>query len=66
MSNNDLLIEVRNLQVNFNLLEGTVHALNGVDFDIVRGKSLGVIGESGCGKSVTEQSILRIDRKSVV
>ena len=60
MSNNDLLIEVRNLQVNFNLLEGTVHALNGVDFDIVRGKSLGVIGESGCGKSVTAQSILRI------
>ncbi len=60
MSNNDLLIEVRNLQVNFNLLEGTVHALNGVDFDIVRGKSLGVIGESGCGKSVTAQSIMRI------
>ena len=57
---NDLLIEVRDLQVHFNLLEGTVRALNGVDFDIVRGKSLGVIGESGCGKSVTAQSIMRI------
>lgn len=57
---NDLLIEVRNLEVHFNLLEGTVRALNGVDFDIYRGKSLGVIGESGCGKSVTAQSIMRI------
>ena len=54
------LIEVRNLQVDFNLFEGTVHALDGVDFDIPHGKSLGVIGESGCGKSVTAQSIMRI------
>ena len=54
------LIEVRNLQVDFNLFEGTVHALDGVDFDIPHGRSLGVIGESGCGKSVTAQSIMRI------
>jgi peptide/nickel transport system ATP-binding protein len=57
---NPLLIEVRNLQVDFKLFEGTVHALNNVDFEIRYGKSLGVIGESGCGKSVTAQSIMRI------
>ena len=60
MAQNENLIEVHNLQVDFNLLEGTVHALNGVDFDIKYGKTLGVIGESGCGKSVTAQSIMRI------
>ena len=57
---NDLLIDVRDLQVNFYLFEGVVHALDGVSFTIRQGKSLGVIGESGCGKSVTAQSILRI------
>ncbi len=56
----DLMIEVRNLKVNFYLFEGVVHALDGVDFDIRQGRSLGVIGESGCGKSVTAQSIMRI------
>ncbi len=60
MTKGNPLIEVRNLQVDFNLFEGTVHALDGVDFDIQHGKSLGVIGESGCGKSVTAQSIMRI------
>jgi peptide/nickel transport system ATP-binding protein len=59
-NSSETLIEVRNLEVHFNLLEGTVRALNGVDFDIAYGKSLGVIGESGCGKSVTAQSIMRI------
>lgn len=57
---NDVLIEVRDLQVHFHLFEGVVRALNKVDFEIRQGKSLGVIGESGCGKSVTAQSILRI------
>jgi oligopeptide/dipeptide ABC transporter ATP-binding protein len=59
-TNNDLLIEVNNLEVHFNLLEGTVRALNGVSFEIRQGRSLGVIGESGCGKSVTAQAIMRI------
>jgi peptide/nickel transport system ATP-binding protein len=56
----DTLIEVHDLKVDFNLLEGVVHALNGVDFEVKYGKSLGIIGESGCGKSVTAQSIMRI------
>jgi peptide/nickel transport system ATP-binding protein len=56
----DLLIEVRDLHVHFHLYEGVARALNGVDFEIRQGRSLGVIGESGCGKSVTAQTIMRI------
>ena len=54
------LIEVKNLKTHFFLDEGVVRALDGVSFSIPRGKTLGVVGESGCGKSVTAQSILRI------
>jgi oligopeptide/dipeptide ABC transporter ATP-binding protein len=54
------LIEVRDVKVYFYLDEGTVHAVEGVSFDIERGKTLGVVGESGCGKSVTSQAIMQI------
>ncbi len=57
---NGLLLDVRNLVTHFELHEGTVRALQGVSFQIRRGQTLGIIGESGCGKSVTAQSILRI------
>ncbi len=55
-----LLLDVKNLRTYFFLDEGTVRALDGVDFKIYRGQTLGVVGESGCGKSVTARSILRI------
>jgi peptide/nickel transport system ATP-binding protein len=54
------LIELKNVKTHFYLREGTVRALDGVSFEIDRGEALGVVGESGCGKSVTAQAILRI------
>jgi oligopeptide/dipeptide ABC transporter ATP-binding protein len=54
------LLEVKNLKTYFFLDEGTVRSVDGVDFSIQRGQTLGVVGESGCGKSVTARSILRI------
>lgn len=54
------LLEVSNLKTYFYLDEGTVKAVNGVSFRLEKEKTLGVVGESGCGKSVTAQSILRI------
>jgi len=56
----DLLIEVKDLRTYFPIHEGTVRAVDGVSYSIRRGRTLGVVGESGCGKSVTAQSILRI------
>ncbi len=60
MLGNNTLIEVKNLKTYFFLDEGVVRAIDGVDFSIPRGQTLGVVGESGCGKSVTARSILRI------
>lgn len=60
MSN--LLIEVKNLEVRFFLSEGTIRAVNGVSFNIEQGKTLGIVGESGCGKSVTARAILNMVR----
>jgi oligopeptide/dipeptide ABC transporter ATP-binding protein len=60
MDNSQLLVEVKGLKTYFYLEEGTVQAVDGADFNIYRGESLGVVGESGCGKSVTGQSIMRI------
>ena len=56
------LIEVKGLHTGFHLETGTVHAVNGVDFTIEREKTLGVVGESGCGKSVTALSIMGLIR----
>ena len=55
-----VLIEIKNLKTHFFLDEGTVQAVNGVDFTIHQHKTLCVVGESGCGKSVTARSILQI------
>jgi oligopeptide/dipeptide ABC transporter ATP-binding protein len=57
---NDLLLEIKDLRVSFPLDEGTVRAVEGVDLTMRRGEVLGVVGESGCGKTVTAQSVLRI------
>lgn len=54
------LLEVHDLHIDFALDEGTVHAVEGVKFTIARKQMVGLIGESGCGKSVTAQAIMRI------
>ena len=54
------LLSVRGLQTHFLADEGTVKAVDGVSFDVYPGQTLGIVGESGCGKSVTAHSILRI------
>ena len=54
------LLEVDNLQTHFFTREGVVRAVDGVSFAVDKGKTLGVVGESGCGKSVTALSIMRL------
>ena len=54
------LIEIKGLKTYFFTLDGIVRAVDGVDFAIEPGKTLGIVGESGCGKSVTALSILRL------
>jgi len=58
--NTDELIRITNLKVSFPLDEGTVQALDGIDLSIRKGHVVGIVGESGCGKSITARSILRI------
>jgi oligopeptide transport system ATP-binding protein len=56
----EILLEVRDLKTRFHTPEGIVHAVNGVSFSLPVGGTLAVVGESGCGKSVTMLSILRL------
>ena len=57
------LLEVRGLRTSFDTRHGAVRAVTGVDFHVDRGEILGLVGESGCGKSVTSLSILRLVAK---
>lgn len=56
--NESVLLEVKDLQTHFFLEQGVSKALSGVNFQILKGKTLGVVGESGCGKSLTALSIM--------
>ncbi len=56
----ETLLEIRDLQTGFALREGYVRAVDGASFSIRRGETIGVVGESGCGKSITARTILRI------
>lgn len=54
------LLNVQGLETQFRTREGVVHAVNGVSFHLKEGETLGIVGESGCGKSVTMMSLLRL------
>ena len=54
------LLEIRDLKVYFRILKGTVHAVDGVSFSLDRGGTMGLVGESGCGKTTTAYSIMRL------
>ena len=59
-SDDDPLLSVRDLRVTFGSGERTVHAVNGISYDLARGETLGVVGESGCGKSVSSLALMRL------
>jgi len=56
----DVVLEGKDLKTHFFLNEGTVRAVDGISYRLHRARTLGIVGESGCGKSVTAQSVLRI------
>ena len=60
MAQNDVLVEVKGLKTHFFTDEGVVKAVDGVDLNIYKGKMLCIVGESGCGKSITARSILQL------
>jgi oligopeptide/dipeptide ABC transporter ATP-binding protein len=63
MSNNKPLLEVKGLKTYFYTEDGVVRAVDGVNFEVFPGEVLGIVGESGCGKSVTSLSIMRLISK---
>ncbi|MCD4831292.1 MAG: ABC transporter ATP-binding protein [Anaerohalosphaeraceae bacterium] len=60
MSQNDILLSVENLSTYFDTDDGTAKAVQDVSFDIAHGKTFAIVGESGCGKSVTAMSIMQL------
>ena len=60
LAQGELLLDVQNLSTHFNTEEGIVRAVDRVSFQVYKGQTLGIVGESGCGKSVTAKSIMQI------
>ena len=60
------LLEIRDLHMKFSLFEGLSHVLNGVNLSVEMGERVAIVGESGCGKSVTVRAILGLLRQKYV
>ena len=60
MQEKEYSVQIRDLSVQFSTTDGVVHAINGIDLDIEKGKTLGLVGETGAGKTTTALSILRL------
>ena len=60
MATREPLVEVKDLHVRFDVRDGIVNAVDGASFTIYRGQTLGIIGESGCGKSITAKAIMNM------
>ena len=60
MDTKNTILQIENLKIEFKVGKKTVHAVNDVSLTVPRGKTLGIVGESGCGKSVTAHSILQL------
>jgi oligopeptide transport system ATP-binding protein len=58
--NRERILEVNDLRTRFHIAEGTVYAVNGISFHLDHGETIALVGESGCGKSVTMMSIMRL------
>lgn len=56
----DKILEIENLRVSYHTYAGEVQSVRGVSFDVEKGEAVAIVGESGCGKSVTAKSIMRL------
>jgi ABC-type oligopeptide transport system, ATPase component len=56
----NVLMDVRHLKKYFKVKQGILHAVDDVSFQVMKGETLGLVGESGCGKSTTGRAILRL------
>lgn len=58
MDNREVILDIQDLHARFHTQEGTVHAVNGISYKVHAGESIGIVGESGCGKSVSMLSVM--------
>ena len=60
MDDREVILDIQNLRTTFDTHEGVVHAVNGITYKVHAGETLGIVGESGCGKSVSMLSVMRL------